>query len=134
MLGASAVATMAPQQWTQPVLKRVVTPAHGQAFSIAAGTYTFTFIEEYGSDEVYRVTVTLSWPGGTDTQSVELTVTAVQQTVGNQDDSDYFVGDEFPAPVRIALPGDRTDDEWDTDPSSISPPLPGGLVFLYDDA
>jgi hypothetical protein len=67
LLGVSTVVALAPQQWTQPALKRVIVPAHGQAFSIAAGVYTFGFEEVYaeGSSLFYsEITAQISWPGG----------------------------------------------------------------------
>ncbi|WP_159322497.1 hypothetical protein [Spiribacter roseus] len=38
-LGAGAAA-LAPSEWTAPVVRKMISPAHAQTVSAAAGTYT----------------------------------------------------------------------------------------------
>jgi hypothetical protein len=78
LVAASAVSAMAPQQWTQPVLKRMITPAHGQALSVAAGRYTARLLDDFGDGCSELYSVVFDWPGGSGETLVEVTSTFIQ--------------------------------------------------------
>lgn len=62
LIGAAAVA---PQEWSKPVLNRLVTPAHAQAVSVGAGVYSF----ETGENDVL---LSFFWPGGSGPDEIQV--------------------------------------------------------------
>jgi len=130
LLGASAVAAMAPQQWTQPVLKRMITPAHGQAFSIAAGIYTFQFIEEFLAN-INTITARINWPGGLGPVE-DITVEIIGNAPGDVTSLDPPTTSDFNVRIGSLASADPAQD-YEPVAGSASPALPGGLVFIVSD-
>jgi len=134
LVAASAVGAIAPQQWTQPVLKRMITPAHGQAVSIAAGRYTarfevFDFFEdESGCDLNYDAQ--FSWPGGVDETVVEVNFQLVSQTAACVGDPQPVAA--FGADIPIFVAARNSILEGSVELLNTDPPLPAGFSFYLD--
>jgi hypothetical protein len=100
MLSASAVVALAPANWTKPMFNRMITPAHGQAISIAAGTYRFTTPEVFpsvggvGSTCEIEVFYEFDWPGGSGPHTISyrlVDVTPIGSGSCDPDDIDTLI-------------------------------------------
>lgn len=154
MVAGTAVA-MAPQQWKDPVLRRVITPAHGQAVSIAAGTYsvisnidvaTFRDIfdndfQEFDGDSgticgeavggaSIITTLTFNWPGGVGPIVVPVVAAGFicRPDVGPDGNEFTVQNPGVNVNIRINLPSEI--DVGEIAFASDMDPLPGGLEFL----
>jgi len=136
LAGASAVVALAPTQWSKPVLNRLVTPAHGQAVSIAAGTYRAVarFIElisdGFGDFEDCEVEVIFEfqWPGGTGPSAITGEPIQVNADCGSTG-VPGLIEDTQPGTATLIVtngpesaPGLVLED--------VAPPLPTGLFFV----
>jgi len=134
LVAASAVSAMAPQQWTQPVLKRMITPAHGQALSIAAGTYTGNFsfpITDLGCS--LSLDIEYVWPGGTEETEVLGTLTyagPIEASVGACSAVTLTVGDTEPFTGLIFVASSSFSGDGVIAISNTNPPLPAGFSFF----
>lgn len=136
LLGVSAVATLAPQHWTQPVLTRIIAPAHGQAVSIAAGTYRVTLalpiFDEDGVAQigncVETVVADINWPGGVDPQVVLFAVVTITRSGDVGDQCGNASEGDGELLVFVAASGSQQTDAIEL--TDISPPLPAGLSFF----
>jgi hypothetical protein len=108
----------------------MITPAHGQAVSIAAGTYSFTyFIYEAGECEIIG-TRSINWPGGVGPHLVNLTFDPSSvielgpcTSTDRENDTDLY---ESPTlNVKIV-----TDPSEGIELGASNPPLPSGLFFV----
>jgi len=118
----------------------MITPAHGQAVSIAAGRYTAGLIDVFGDGCNEEYSVVFDWPGGSGETVVEVTSTfirLVEVSAGDcsEFDPEEFAGTEtFSRSIFVAPSGSSGDDEV-AELFNTSPPLPAGFSFFvrYDD-
>jgi len=132
MLGASTVVALAPAHWSKPVLNRMITPAHGQAVSIAAGRYSFTaIIYDIGGCAI-TANFSINWPGGVGPHvvNVEVDQNSLSEvgscTAGDVADAIDLAEGVNPT-VRIV-----TDIGADIPLGPSTPALPSGLFFVID--
>jgi hypothetical protein len=132
LLGASAVVALAPTHWSKPVVNRVLTPAHGQAVSIAAGTYTaFGVIDDVGGC-VFVVEFAFDWPGGAGPTQVEPRPLAVEYDC---ETFSFPIGEvQWPdSPSATIVVTNDPDSVSGSELAGVSPPLPVGFFFVVTD-
>lgn len=112
LIGAAAVA---PQEWSKPVLNRLVTPAHAQAVSVGAGVYSFNI--EMGDEEIF---FSFFWPGGGGPNEIQI-FEGTQASGNLPDDTPYTIALAASQPAGYELLADN-----------LSPAPPQGLSFWIE--
>ena len=90
LLGAGAAA-VAPSEWATPVVRRMISPAHAQTVSAAAGFYEGTYVQ-LGTPK----TISFTWPGGGGEKVLDVLDdgTSLQRTIALSEEPP--VGDDTP--------------------------------------
>jgi len=134
IFGCSALAALAHKDWIKPAINRIVTPAHGQAASITAGTYRFINPEIFptvggvGSTCIAVGFSEFDWPGGTGPFTISYRLADVT-TAGacDQDDIDALVNTFESLQFTVQVVSDVGDNPLAL--PATTPALPSGLVF-----
>jgi hypothetical protein len=128
LTSASAVVAAAPNQWTQPVLKRMITSAHGQAVSIAAGRYTAQFSRVTATCTLV-IEIVFDWPGGISSTELIATFTRLS-SVGDCSGED---GSTETGSGIISIGPSGSGDLAQIELTNTSPSLPAGFSFYFAD-